>query len=147
MKNSDDKLMQDLGVVFGVDAPPVAAIEAARAVYTWRTIDEELAQLVFDSALDELVGVRATETDRQMTFESPAVNIEVTIIDEGARRLIGQLDPPSVNSIELRHGDDVWTTSADEIGRFMFDGIPTGPLSIRCVLANGTVITTEWTLF
>lgn len=144
----DDALMQDVAAAFAdADAPPAAAIDAAKAVFTWRTIDEELAQLVFDSAVDELVGVRSADTARQMTFRSPAINIEITLMNEGSRRLVGQVDPPSVGTVELRHGDTVLLAETDDIGRFMFDGIPTGPLSLRCALPDGTAITTEWTLF
>ncbi|NNF62855.1 MAG: hypothetical protein HKN07_01230 [Acidimicrobiia bacterium] len=145
---SDDALMRDVAAAFAAaDAPPAAAIDAAKSVFTWRTIDEELAQLVFDSAVDELAGVRSADTARQMTFTSPAINIEITVMNEGSRRLVGQVDPPTVGTVELRHGDSVWSAETDEIGRFMFDGIPAGPLSLRCSMPDGTSITTEWTLF
>jgi len=42
-------------------------IEGARAAWTWRTIDQELAELVFDSA-GELTGVRSEDTARQLTY-------------------------------------------------------------------------------
>ena len=39
------------------DPPPPAVIEAARSSFTWRTIDAELAALVFDSGVDQPVTV------------------------------------------------------------------------------------------
>ena len=144
----EDALMTDVAAVFAAaDVPPAAALDAAKAVFTWRTIDEELAQLVFDSAVDELVGVRSSDTARQMTFTSPTINIEITVMNEGSRRLVGQVDPPTVGTVELRHGDTVWSVATDDLGRFLFDGIPAGPLSLRCSMPDGTAITTEWTLF
>ena len=37
------------------DPPPPAVVEAARSSFTWRTIDAELAALVFDSGVDRPV--------------------------------------------------------------------------------------------
>ena len=50
---------------------PSGCLTGARAAWTWRTIDEELAELVFDSAA-ELTGVRSEDTARQLTFRAPA---------------------------------------------------------------------------
>ena len=65
----DDDLLELVGrALRAADPVPERVIEGARAAWTWRTIDEELAELVFDSAA-ELTGVRSEDTARQVTFQ------------------------------------------------------------------------------
>lgn len=144
---ADNELMRGLGAALEVhDAPPASVLDAARGVYTWRTIDAELAELVFDSAIDELVGVRSSTGERQMTFQSPALRIEIMIGTDGTRQLIGQLDPPSVTLIELRQGESVTESVPDDLGRFAFDNVAPGPVNLRCRLGDGSIVSTEWTV-
>ena len=71
MTVSDDELL-DAGRPRAACRRPGARprVAGARAAWTWRTIDEELAELVFDSAA-ELTGVRSEDTARQLTFRAP----------------------------------------------------------------------------
>ena len=85
---------------------PDHVVDGARAAWTWRTIDEELAELVFDSAV-ELTGVRSEDTARQLTFRAPGVEIEVMVVDDAARRIVGQLIPPGECAVQLTIGDRV----------------------------------------
>ena len=100
-------------------------MEAARAASTWRTIDQELAELVFDSAT-ELAGVRSEDTARQLTFRAPGVEIEVMMVDESSRRIVGQLVPPQAATMRLTGGDRETEQEVDRLGRFTFDGVPPG---------------------
>ncbi|MET0326995.1 MAG: hypothetical protein ABW219_17400, partial [Ilumatobacteraceae bacterium] len=60
----DDELQAVLArALRTVDPVPDHVLAGARAAWTWRTIDEELAELVFDSAA-ELTGVRSEDTAR-----------------------------------------------------------------------------------
>ncbi len=98
-----------------------SSVAAARAALTWRTIDDELAELTFDSQVDGLVGVRsaATATDpRQLSFEAGTAAVEIELADG---RLVGQLVPPGPARVELHHGAGVEATRADDLGRFSFD--------------------------
>jgi len=147
MSDADRDLMARLAEAFGAEQPlPLEVAEAAKAVYTWRTIDAELAELVFDSATDALSGVRTASTDRQMTFESPALRIEVMVSTIDTRSLIGQLDPAGARKVELRQGDRVEETTPDELGRFMFTDVAVGPISLRCTMPDGAVVQTRWTV-
>ena len=68
---TDDELLELVGRALRTAEPvPDRVIAGARAAWTWRTIDEELAELVFDSAV-ELTGVRSEDTARQLTFRAP----------------------------------------------------------------------------
>ena len=72
MPASDDELLELVGRALRAAEPvPDQVVAGARAAWTWRTIDEELAELVFDSAA-ELTGVRSEDTARQLTFRARA---------------------------------------------------------------------------
>ena len=102
---ADDQLQELLGRALRTAEPlPDRVVVGARAAWTWRTIDEELAELVFDSAA-ELTGVRSEDTARQLTFRSPGVEIEVMVVDDGTRRIVGQLIPPGAYAVQLTTED------------------------------------------
>jgi hypothetical protein len=148
-RRTDDQLMDMIAAAMdGADPVPEGVLEAARATFTWRTIDAELAALVFDSAADDLVGVRSTETTRQMTFRTPGVEIELVVVSETRRRIVGQLVPPQEAEITLHHQDETRTARSDRLGRFTFPDVPSGSVRLTCKLADesGAVIQTEWTL-
>jgi hypothetical protein len=145
---SDDDLVALLGQALAVADPvPEHVLEGARGAYTWRTIDTELAELVFDSAR-ELSGVRSEEANRQVTFRAPGVEIEVMVIENGTRRLVGQLVPPSVTTVELVGGDVVLTAETDHLGRFTFDELDPGPVRLVVIGPDGGgIVQTDWVLF
>jgi hypothetical protein len=143
----DDQLLAELGVALDATDPvPERFVEAAKQTFTWRTIDAELAELVFDSAESELAGVRGGDATRQVTFRAPAFEIEVAIISDGSRRLVGQLVPPVEGAVELRFGDTSHSTQSDALGRFSFEDVPLGPISLEVALPDGATVQTEWTL-
>ena len=145
---NDDELLATLGR--GLDAAdpvPESVLEGARAAFTWRNIDTELAQIVFDSNT-ELAGVRSEDINRQVTFEAPGVEIEVMVVENGTRRLVGQLVPPAKRTVELVGSDSVLSIDTDHLGRFDFDNIAPGPVRIVVRGADGQrLVQTEWVLF
>jgi hypothetical protein len=143
----DERLLEALSEALReTDPVPEHVLAGARAAFTWRTIDAELAELVFDSAA-ELTGVRSEDVARQVTFQAPGVEIEVMVIDNGNRRIVGQLVPPSEVSIQLTHGDSVVETATDDLGRFTFSDIHPGPVRLTVLGAAGErVVHTEWVL-
>ena len=147
MSVSDDELLALVGrALRTADPVPDRVLEGARAAWTWRTIDEELAELVFDSA-SELTGVRSEDTARQLTFRAPGMEIEVMVTDQATRRIVGQLVPPGAFSIRLLVGDAEWAQTTDRLGRFTFEDVAPGP--VRMVVADVTgapIVTTEWVL-
>ena len=145
---SDDALQALLGRALQTAEPvPDRVLAGARAAWTWRTIDEELAELVFDSAA-ELTGVRSEDTARQLTFRSPGIEIEVMVVDDVSRRVVGQLIPPGDFAVRLAVGDDLLEVSTDRLGRFTFETVAPGPVRISIVDPAGTpIVSTEWVLF
>jgi hypothetical protein len=145
---TDDRLLAMLtDALAAADPVPPSVIEGARAAFTWRTIDTELAELVFDSAHD-LAGVRGADENRQITFQAPGVEIEVMVIDDGSRCLVGQLIPPAGMTVELVAGDTVRSEATDRLGRFTFDDVAPGPVRLVVLDTEGErVVQTEWVLF
>jgi hypothetical protein len=148
MSVSDDELLALVGrALRTADPVPDEVREGARAAWTWRTIDEELATLVFDSAA-ELTGVRSEDTSRQLTFRAPGMEIEVMVVDDATRRLVGQLVPPGAFTVTLLAGDAEVPQATDRLGRFAFDDVAPGPVRLVVADPDGTaVVTTEWVLF
>jgi hypothetical protein len=143
---TDDQLIELLGhAMAAADPVPAHVMEAAYETMSAETFEAELARLVFDSATDELVGVRGSaDTTRQVTFSAPGVEIEIMVMSEGERRLVGQLVPPQNATIELRHGGDVRETGSDNLGRFQFGNVPTGEIRLAITTEDGSKVMTEW---
>jgi hypothetical protein len=132
------------------DPVPPEVVAAAHETFTWRTIDDELAALAYDSALDEtLAGVRGAGP-RALSFEAPDVVIEVEVVEGGAARAMrGQVVASGAARLELHHpaSPSPLTLEVDHLGRFRADGVPAGPVRLRCRLAGAAgsrVVTTDW---
>src|SRR4051794_11668058 len=108
----DDVTEAELRAVFGhMDPVPPLLDEAARAAFSWRTVDEVLAELTRDSVEDEAGAalVRGAHGPRQLSFESPRLAIELEVVATGPRlrRLEGQLLPPGSATVTVeRPGED-----------------------------------------
>jgi hypothetical protein len=132
------------------DPLPPALLDAAVGAFAWRTIDAELAELVFDSLTDhdEASLVRGAQPGRLLSFQSGDLAIEVEVTGTGAsRRLTGQLMPPQQASVQIRHGPDVITVEADELGRFGAGSLHRGPIRLRCDPVQGMArspVVTDW---
>jgi hypothetical protein len=142
---NDDALFNELKGALAPDPVPAAVVEAARAGFTWRTVDEELAELLSDSADLALTGIRGS-ADRRLAFEAPQLVIEFVLVP-GPRgsRLEGQLAPPGAARIEVRHGGSVAEIEADDHGRFVLDGVRRGPLSLRVLRGDDAPVRTPAT--
>ena len=144
---SDDELLAELArALQAADPVPQAVTEYATAGFGWRTLDADLAELVFDSAVAGLAGVRGQAESREITFQAPGVEIEVQVLSEGSRRIMGQLVPPQRAEIILRYDGRSLTTESDDLGRFSFQDVPSGPISLRCVLGGDQTVQTDWFL-
>lgn len=140
------------------DPVPDDVVSGARAAFTWRTIDQELAELVFDSSVD-LAGVRSTTLERQLTFRTASGESEIELMMTGddGRRLVGQIIPPEQRQVRLVVDDGfdrggafeerVDREQSDALGRFTFDAVPTRPLRIEILDDDGLILlATDWTV-
>lgn len=147
----DLALLDELRAIAGrADPVPPAAILAARSAIAWRTMDAELAELTYDSVLDDsLAAVRTSETTRLVTFEAGDAQIEVQVATLAEkRRLVGQVVPPRGGSLEVNARDTVrLETTVDELGRFAIEAVPAGPIRLLFRPDDGGAdVRTDWLL-
>ncbi len=138
-------------VVAQVDSVPAVLLEEAEGALAWRTIDADLAELAFDSLVDqdEAALVRGIQQGRMLSFRASSLTIEVEVTGTRAsRRLVGQLVPARRGSVDIRQGESVVTVEADELGRFSADSLQAGPISLRCRLLDSAEaqrpVVTDW---
>jgi hypothetical protein len=140
-----DRLLAALGAA---DPPPDEIVQSARGLFAWRTIDAELAELSYDSELDEqaLAGVRGAGELRQLTFEAEGVRLDVEVTTGPPARLVGQLAPSGAARVEVRSPQGSVTVDADDHGRFTVSELQPGPVSLRCTPTgrDATVVETGW---
>jgi hypothetical protein len=147
----DEAVFDDLrGLLARADPVPERLHEAARAAFSWRTVDAELAELMRDSAEHDpgAPALRGPAARRLLSFESPrmAIEAEVTVLGPRERRLAGQIIPPVPASVVVEQGGVRLTVQADELGRFAFDRLGAGPARLRATPPEGGMeIATPWT--
>ncbi len=117
---------------------------AARAAFTWRTIDQELELLsMTDESVRAPALVRGSEepVSRTMEFTGRTVSIELEI---GPRLIVGQIYPVQGGRLTLlTPGGDETELTADDVGCFTFARPSGGPFRLRCTTADAGVIT-DW---
>ena len=141
----DEQLLAELGEALRVyDRPPDDVVAAAKDLFTWRTVDAELASLTFDSLLDdEPATVRTTAAaPRVLTFEADGLAVEVEVDTDPERRLVGQLVPARTAELELITPQRTVRATADHLGRFVVP-LPAEPsrVTLRVVVGPGRVVT------
>ncbi len=138
MTDPDDELMDELRVAMDeYDPVPDHLVQFAKAAFSLRTLDADLAELLEDEAL---AGVRSAATPELLTFVVGDHSIE---LDLAGDRVEGQLVPPGPADVVIeRAGANDVTVTADDRGRFAFER-PAGP--VRLVTAiDGQSVVTDW---
>ncbi|SDG43259.1 hypothetical protein SAMN05216553_10840 [Lentzea fradiae] len=110
---------------------PPEFVEAAKAAFTWRTVDEELLLITsYDSVLDDTLFARArsTATARQLVFDAEGVMLQVEVSAAG---ITGQLMPPGGSVTLVTPDGDHETVPVDELGTFVMGTAPRGPVKFR----------------
>jgi hypothetical protein len=126
------------------DPVPGDVTAFAKAAFTWRDIDAELASLDFDSAESgQDVGVRSSATARMISFQAGQWMLDIEY-DEIAGRLLGVSSPEAPFSIDLHTSGAFFTTESDPSGRFQAEGVSRGPLSMVLRFLDGQVVKTQW---
>ncbi len=146
--SDDDDLMVDIRTALHPTSVDGRVLEAARAAFSWRTVDAELdvelelAQLFYDSYLDEDTLVRGPSAgSRTLTFQGEQLGVEVELSGTGIQ---GQLLPPNPGLVTLRTATGRYAAAtADEVGCFALPAPPRGPMRLECVTDTGRM-TTDW---
>lgn len=140
---SDDhsaQLIDLLGDAFDHDLEPVPdhLMAAARDAFSWRTADSQLAELLFDSASDELVGVRGTSTDRRsFRFGAGDAVIRVHLTEA---TMIVMIEPPLSVACRVSTESGSIEHRTDELGELAIDA-PELPMRLEADLPSGTFVT------
>jgi len=120
------------------DPPPADLTERVRFAIALEDVDLDGLDVVVSRLQDDLLvgsGARGAERTRTVTFDSDSLTIMVTITEAapGGVRIDGWLAPPGPLRVELRIASDradsrgqSYTMTADDTGRFVFDGIIPG---------------------
>jgi hypothetical protein len=143
----DERLLREAVTAASAPDVPDSITRSARAVYTWRTIDAELAEIAFDSARAAAFGadVRGDQaTLRTLTFESRDVVIELEL-SSGA--LVGQLVPGRRFRIEMTTFDAPSSgveVDVDQGGYFAVRPAPAGPFKLAVQTSEGRRVVTPW---
>src|SRR5215472_18630087 len=116
----DEELTEELRrLAARLDPVPPELLRGAAAAFAWRDIDAELAELVFDSLIDnsEAALVRGSPDQRLVSFAGGGLTIDVEVSGTGAARTVmGQIAPPQRGLVEIRRRQETMTVEADELG-------------------------------
>lgn len=139
---SDEELLARLrNAANELDPVPEHVLAAAQAAITTRRLDEELAELLADSALVGSGGVRAADAEvRLLSFEAADVSLELQVEYRGeavsVRGLVtGATGEAVVEVAGTRHAvpiDDGW---------FAVTGLPRGATRVSVAGLGGPVVT------
>jgi hypothetical protein len=144
---NDEAVLVRLGAVLDeLDPMPAEVLSEGRALFGLRRLDEELAELVRDSAEDRsgLLAVRGEGDVRLISFETGPVTVELQVTERGAvRDLVAQVTGTALVGAEVE-------TSAGrrdipiEDSLFTVEDIPAGYLRLRLHTVAGRHLVTSW---
>lgn len=120
------------------DPVPVDLVDRVLFAVWLEDLDTEVEMLTMTEQADDLVGVRATQTARTVTFSTDDLAILITVSDrpQGRRRVDGWVTPTGPGEVTLRRSDGTSTTApVDDDGRFALDELVPGLAQI--VLRRG----------
>lgn len=118
-------------------------IADAQDAFTFLTVSDEFAALVFDSLWEDKLETasRSLSTIRTLAFESAGLSLELEVSAEG---VVGQVSPPGAATVEAERADGRRSAvETDEFGSFTLDAPGSGPVRFHVSRgATGTV--TDW---
>ncbi|HVN13125.1 MAG TPA: hypothetical protein VMT69_13600 [Kineosporiaceae bacterium] len=145
---TEEELLAELQAALRAEQEvPGALVDAGKAVWTWRSVDAELAALTYDSALEtmteQLVATRSESASlRSLTYASHNLTIELEVTPDA---LLGQIQPAQSARAELAARDGaVIPIQVDDVGWFTVRPVPRSPFRISCTTADGVRVVTAW---
>ncbi len=141
---TDDLLLNGIGHMLDQhEAIPADALDAALAAFDMGQLDDELAQLCFDSLHDEpaLALRHGGVADRTMTFTSSVFGVDIELLADG-RTLVGHVEASQVTRIDVETPRSRQAYETDDLGRFNLQ-IGAGPF--RLYITDGcSTVCTPW---
>lgn len=151
----DEQLLAELRrVVASADPVPDEVRQFARAAFTMRALDAELAELLADSAADSAAGTALSRTRsagpvRLLSFGSADGDPELELQVERAgssRHLVGQLLGASAGSVTVETEVGRTDVALDDAGVFTVRGLRGGRIRLLWATAAGRRMATSWVL-
>jgi hypothetical protein len=128
------------------DPEPPELLASASAAYGLYRFDEELAELLHDSA-DEVVAVRgaADEETRLLSFGSDdvAADLEIVTTDADGCTVTGTVHGPVARTV-LQTPDGSRNVDLGPDGRFHANGVTGAAVRIRMETEAGVTVVTPW---
>ena len=145
--DEDGALLARLGALFDrVDPVPPRLAAEARVLFELRRLDEQLAELVRDSAEERggVLVVRGEGDVRLISFETGPVTVELQVTERGTvRDLVAQVTGTAVVGAEVETAAGRRAVPIDD-SLFTVDGVPAGLLRLRLLTSAGRDLVTSW---
>ena len=145
--STDDELVEQLRRIANeVDAVPDLVSESARAAFSTRHLDDELAELLRDSHATSPAEVRLEQpAPRLLSFEAGGVSLELQIEETHGQLVLRGLAIGTAGDAEV----ETTTTASraaviDKQGWFRVEALPVEPVRVRVRAADGRAVTTGW---
>lgn len=137
----DEGLMEELArAVAQTEAVPDHRRNAARAAFTWRTIDEELLALTHDSLELADAAVRGALDVRTLGFEADGLSLEIEVDGD---RVFGQVLDSEVDEVVVESTDSSSQTWRVDASGVFSGAVPAGPVRFG-VRVDGVLRHTPW---
>lgn len=144
---TDEALLRRLRLVVDqLDPVPPHLADGAKALLGLRRLDEELAELVRDSAEERgrLLAVRGEGDVRLISFETGPVTVELQVTERGGLRdLVAQVSGTAIARAEVETAIGRSPVPVED-SLFTLDGAPAGLLRLRLLTAAGRDLVTSW---
>lgn len=134
-----------------LDPVPPHLIAAAIGAFAWRTIDADLAELVYDTLAEPAAAVRGAAVPgvgqpRLLTFQTTSLTVELEVLDQGeSRSLVGRVSPAGPVELQIGRSGSTVTVSTDTLGRFALADLSPGPTRLRLQPAGKVAaVVTDW---
>jgi hypothetical protein len=147
--HEDEVLLERLrSICEEVDPMPALVAETARAAFSLRRLDAELAELVLDSA-DEPAGAVAVRAAgladiRMLSFVAGPLRIELQVTErDGGRHLVAHVTGIELATavLEMPSGRRALET---EDGVLIAEHVPAGRVRFRLAAVTGAAYVTSW---
>ncbi len=140
--SSDESFLESFRALL-VEPPPEAVAAAAVGVIERHAVRRPAIPAVYDSVFEGVpIGVRGTGP-RLITFESDDVTVEIEVISERFMQIVGQVAPVAPGSVEVSAGASAHSDTVDDLGRFQFGDLASGPFRLTLQIEAGD-FETDW---
>jgi hypothetical protein len=146
---SNDTLLRELGRIAAVvDPAPDWVVALGRAALELRRLDAELADLVDDSALEDLpfARVRGSAGVRMLFYQGGDIGVELHVTrHDGRSSALGQVTGNHYSSVRVESPEHDFTVPVDDLGRFDVDELPDRLFRLHLVDPDRPTVITGWT--